>query len=117
VLSVDAVHETSTLVGDDAVAVVPVGVEGGLVSTVQAAETGGGAGPLGAVVATVNVCATDVNAVKLVGLVHAVAVPPSSVQVNVAPATLLWNANVADVAFVRAAGLLSSAVTGAALRV
>jgi hypothetical protein len=115
VSSVDAVHDRSTLVADDAVAVVPVGGDGGLVSTVHVAETGGGAGPLGAVVATVNVCGPGVSPVKLVGLVHAVAVPPPSVQVNVAPAAVLWNANVADVAFVRTGGVLSIVVT--ALRV
>jgi len=115
VLSVAAFHIRFTVVGDDGFPVSPLGVDGAAVSIVQVKDTGAGLGPLGTVVATVNVWLPGVRALRVAGLVHADDAPLSSVQVNVAPAAVLWNAKVAVVAFVSAAGLLSMVVVGTEL--
>ena len=65
-----------------------------------------------AVDVTVNWCGPPARPVKLAGLVQAVAVAVSRVQVNVAPANVEWKAIVAEVALVSTVGPLSITVSG-----
>ncbi len=111
-LSVPAAQVSATEVADGVVAARPLGAVGGLTSIVHELVAGvGSVAPL-AVDTTANVCAPAARPGYAFGLAQAAAVPPSSVQLNVAPCVVEWNVNVAVVVAVRAAGPLSMTVSG-----
>ena len=69
-LSVVAVHDRSTDVGEVARAASPPGADGAVVSIVHVDDTGAGFGPLDAIVLTVKVWLPGVSALRVAGLVH-----------------------------------------------
>ena len=88
-------------------AVRPLGAVGAVESTVQLTVAACGSTTLFTVAATEKVCAFWARPVKVIGLVQAVALAPSRLQVNVGEGPLAWKANVAELLVVPAGGALS----------
>ena len=88
-----------------------------MVSTVQVYVAGSGSTTPPTVAATVNVCDPFARPVYVFGLVHAPAIPASSLHVYVALVELAWNVKDALVLVVPTGGVVSRNVSGFGVKV
>ena len=90
----------------------PPGGPGAVVSTTQVATAGDNSVRPLALAVMARLCVPSPTVETVTGLVQGLAVPPSTLHWNVAPAMVEWNVVVAELELVGLGGVESSTVSG-----